>query len=81
MSEFVLDRPAHVDGEPARIVAQEFGLVSPYISEIDHWVDMPVRLIHDEAGGFGVEVGPYVLDGADVDRISEAIESYWQATS
>ncbi|MGA5466578.1 hypothetical protein [Mycobacterium sp. NPDC050041] len=41
---------------------------------------MPVRLIHSKTSGMGIEVGPYTLADADIDRLRKAIASYDEAT-
>jgi hypothetical protein len=42
---------------------------------------MPLRLVHDQGGGWHLELGPYSLDACDISRLRAAIKSYDDATS
>lgn len=64
------------DRELGRTILRDYGFIEPLVAEMDDWVSMPVRLVHDQAGGFSLEVGPYTLDGYDIRRLREAIRSY-----
>lgn len=73
----VLDAPRDFDNrEYHRHIIKDFGYIDPYISEIDYWTSMPVRLIHDTAGGYRIELGPYSLSRYDVNCLREAIAAF-----
>ena len=73
----LLDAPRTTsDSRFNRIIIDSFGSVEPYVEETDSWISMPVRLIHDDAGGFQLEVGPYSFSRADVDRLHWAIAGF-----
>lgn len=42
---------------------------------------MPLRLVHDQAAGWHLEVGPYSLDQADIEKLRAAIAGYDAATT
>jgi hypothetical protein len=83
MTDFpVLDAPRlYANNSLGRAVIDVHGYIEPYMCEIDSWVAMPLRLVHDQAAGFGIEVGPYTLDAADIRRLRQAIAAYDQAIS
>jgi hypothetical protein len=37
---------------------------------------MPLRLVHDQANGWDLEVGPYTLGRNDIQKLREAIAAY-----
>jgi len=77
----ILDAPrGYANREHQRVILDFHGHIEAYIDEMDSWVAMPVRLVHTAAGGFGIEVGPYTLDIADIRLMEAAIASYYQAT-
>lgn len=69
----------HANREYHRCILDFIGHVEAYVDEMDSWVAMPVRLVHTTAGGFGIELGPYSFDIADVRVMQAAIESYHRA--
>jgi hypothetical protein len=78
MSDFpVLDAPRlHANNQLGRCIFDTFGDVEPYIEETDSWISMPLRLVHDQASGWHLEVGPYTLGADDIDRLRSAIAGY-----
>ena len=70
----VLDAPRSPD--IGRTVQDFHGYLEPYIDELDDWSTMPVRLAHTTTNGWCIEVGPYTLDAADVERLREAIAAF-----
>lgn len=81
MTDFpILDAPRDIaNREFQRVILDFHGYLEPYIDETDGWVSMPVRLVHDTAGGFAIEVGPYKLDICDIRLMQRAIASYYAA--
>lgn len=81
MTDFpVLDgRRPFANSELGRVIFDSFGVVEPYIEETDSWVAMPVRLVH-QATSWRIEIGPYTLNEADINRLCSAIAAYDQAT-
>jgi hypothetical protein len=76
----VLDAPRHQESNDlGRAIIDTFGFVEPYIGETDSWVSMPLRLVHDQAAGWHLELGPYNLDAADILSLRQAIAAYDQA--
>jgi hypothetical protein len=65
---------------PGRTVLDHFGFIEPYQPATDYWCALPVRLVHTEGGGFGIELGPYTLNHTDIDRLRATINSYDEAT-
>jgi hypothetical protein len=63
-----------------RFIVDVVGPIEPHIEETDSWVTMPLRLVHDQAGGLHLEIGPYDLGAADIRRLREAINTYDAAT-
>lgn len=81
MTDFpVLDAPRAPHSGFGRAIIDVFGDLEPYIGETDSWVAMPLRLVHDQAAGFHLELGPYDLDAADINRLRKVIAAYDQAT-
>ncbi|WP_142256612.1 hypothetical protein [Mycobacterium colombiense] len=84
MSNFdfpVLDAPRlHANNEFGRFVIDTIGVVDAYLEETDYWTSMPVRLVHDQANGCHLELGPYSLDRCDIDVLRGAIAAYDEAT-
>lgn len=81
MTEFpVLDAPRPIaDREYNRIIVDSFGHAEPYIEETDGWVALPLRLVHNQAAGWCVEIGPYSLDRRDIAALQAAIRAYHEA--
>lgn len=81
MSDFpVLDAPRPIaNAEHARVILDAFGDAEPFIEEIDGWLSMPLRLVHDQANGFHIELGIYSLDASDIWALRRAIEAYDKA--
>jgi hypothetical protein len=82
MNDFpVIDCPRAGDSfyYPDRAILGVHGRIEPYHEPADYWVSIPVRLVHTAGGGFGIELGPYLLDGDDIDLLRAAIASYDQA--
>lgn len=76
----VIDSPRHFANTVAdRVVMDLFGHVEPYDESIDTWRSMPLRLAYDVAGGWHIELGPYDLDAADIERLRAAIAAYDKA--
>jgi hypothetical protein len=74
----VLDEPrTFADEELDREVIEDLGTVTPYAEDREQWCAMPVRVVWDEAGGLGLEVGPYSLGGRDIDFLVSAIGRYY----
>lgn len=71
---------SHPDREYSRTVIDVFRPVEPYITEMDSWVAMPLRLAHSQANGFYLEVGPYDMDAADIAVLRKAVAAYDAAT-
>lgn len=65
--------------ELSRVIMDAFGNIEPYIDELDYWCSMPVRLVHNIAAGWHLEVGPYGLAHSDIQRLRQAIAAYDQA--
>ncbi len=63
----------------ARVVMDVFGWAEPLDARVDTWKSLPIRLIHDSAGGWQIELGPYNLDAADILNLKEAIAAYDKA--
>jgi hypothetical protein len=82
MSDFpVIDAPRlYANNQLGRVTFDSFGDVEPYLEETDLWVAMPVRLVYDQGAGWHLELGPYSHNGADIERLREAIAAYDQAT-
>lgn len=72
-------RPPREDGTH-RVIIDVLGMAEPYLDEADGWVALPVRLVHSPLGGFGIELGPYTLDPADIDVLRRAVAAYDAAT-
>ena len=66
-------------GHPHRVIQDYFGFVEAAIVEADGWVAMPLRLVHSQAGGWEIELGPYTLDAADILKLREAIAAHDRA--
>jgi hypothetical protein len=64
------------NSELGRVIIDYFGTIEPAIDEIDSFCAMPLRLVHNAAMGFGLEVGPYDLCSSDIDRLRKAIAAY-----
>ncbi|MDQ1306114.1 MAG: hypothetical protein QG671_1946 [Actinomycetota bacterium] len=64
-----------------RTVHDVLGSVEPHIPELDSWVALPVRLAHDDAAGWYLEVGPYDLNRADIEVLRQSIAAYDAATT
>lgn len=77
----VLDAPrTEANHSLGRVILDYHGELEPYIEEIDSWISMPVRLVHDQAAGIHLEIGPYSLDRRDIERLHAALTAYDQAT-
>lgn len=77
----ILDAPRDLaNREFQRCILDFHGHLEAYIDEMDAWVAMPVRLVHTSAGGFGIEIGPYSFDVADIQVMQAAIANYYLAT-
>lgn len=77
----VLDHPRlRENTDYNRVIIDVFGHMEPYLPETDSWCSMPLRLTHNTAGGFQIELGPYTLDAADIMRLREAFAEYDKAT-
>jgi hypothetical protein len=73
----VLDGPrAFSNSTLGRSVIESFGFVEAYVEEMDDWTSMPVRLVHDHASGFQLELGPYTLDVCDINVLRAAIAGF-----
>lgn len=66
--------------EPNRVVFDWFGYLEPHTASDDFWRSVPVRLVHGEASGWCLEVGPWSLNGHDVALLRKAIEAFDAAT-
>lgn len=77
----ILDAPRlYANNMLHRTVVDDFGFLEPYTSETDSWFALPLRLVHDDAGGRHLELGPYSLNGDDVELLRAAIAAYDRAT-
>jgi hypothetical protein len=77
----VLDAPRlFANNQLGRVIFDSFGDIEPYVEEADYFIAMPVRLVHDQGAGWHLELGPYSLNGDDIERLRAAINSYDQAT-
>jgi hypothetical protein len=63
-----------------RQVFETFGDVEAHVAELDSWCALPVRLSHDQAGGWQVELGPYTLNHADLLVLAAALRGWQDAT-
>lgn len=72
-------RPPREDGTH-RVIIDVLGFAELYLDEVDSWVALPLRLVHSPLGGFGLEMGPYTLDRADIGTLRRAIEAFDAAT-
>lgn len=73
----VLDASRLIEtNEFGRTIFGTFPSIEPYVGEIDSWVSMPLRLAHSQGSGWHIEVGPYDLGRADIDRLRDAIAAY-----
>lgn len=52
--------------ELGRVEIDYLGDIEPAIDEIDSFVVMPVRLVHNAGMGLGLELGPYDLCYSDM---------------
>jgi hypothetical protein len=78
----ILDAPRPIaDSELNRDVLREFGNMCAYIEEIDYYAELPVRVVYDQGSAFHIEVGPYSLDGRDINRLRAAIAACDRATA
>ena len=64
-----------------RFVLSHLGSIEPRIDETDDFVSMPMRLVYDQAAGWHLELGPYDLSRADIDRLRQAIAAFDAATA
>lgn len=71
---------SHPDREYSRHIIDVLPPVEPYITELDSWVALPVRLAYSQASGFYLELGPYDLDRADIEVMRRAVAAYDAAT-
>jgi hypothetical protein len=67
------------NAEYHRDIQDNLGYVEPYLSEVDNWCSMPVRVSHNTAAGWHIELGPYDLDRADIELLRRAIAAYDRA--
>jgi hypothetical protein len=73
----ILDAPRlYANNTLHRSIFDVFGDIKPYIEETDSCISMPLRLVHDQAAGWHLELGPYSLDSRDIARLREAIAAY-----
>lgn len=63
-----------------RDIFRQFADLEPYVELIDAEYALPLRLVHDQAAGLHLELGPYSLNRADVNLLREAIAAYDRAT-
>lgn len=78
----VLDAPrAEANNDWHRVIFDSFGDIEPYIEETDSFIAMPLRLVHDDAAGWHLELGPYTLGTRrDIERLRTAIAALDLAT-
>lgn len=77
----VVDAPRPVaNTEFARTIFDHFGFLEGYVEKHDDWSALPIRLVHDLASGWHLELGPYSLDHGDVLLLRAAILAYDEAT-
>ncbi|MEZ0355502.1 hypothetical protein [Mycobacterium sp. SA01] len=69
-------RTAADDELGRHVIADDLGSIEVHVDEIDHLCSMPLRIAHNDAAGFVLEVGPFDLGGREVDRLREAIRQF-----
>lgn len=70
---------SQADEELGRDIIKDYGYIEAHVPEMDNWVSMPLRLVHDQAAGLSIECGPYDFDTADINRLREVIAAYDKA--
>jgi len=56
-----------------REVIAEYGIPEPYVPDEDSWARVPLRLTHNQAAGFVLELGIYDFSDADFDALEHAV--------
>lgn len=81
MTDFpILDHDrATANAEYNRVVFDVFPPLEPHLAEVDDWITLPLRLVHDQAGGWQIEAGIYTFDAADIHTLRRAIAAYDKA--
>lgn len=77
----VLDAPrTFADTELSRVVINDqLAPIEPHIEETDWYVTLPLRIVYDQGAGVHIEIGPYSMDGRDIERLRAAITAYDKA--
>lgn len=68
------------DQHGGRTIIDTLDPIEPFLDETDYWCSMPLRLVHSQLAGVGIELGPYSLDHNDIERLRAAIAVYDDAT-
>lgn len=70
------------DDMSERDVIQELGIPEPYTPDNDSFARVPLRMSHNTAAGFVLEVGPYDFSGYDFLALEHAVhELRWLLNS
>lgn len=73
----ILDSPyTTATAELGRTILDTFGYLEPHIDETDTRCALPIRLVHNQATGLTIELGPYELEPTDINRLRQAIHAY-----
>lgn len=81
MTDFpILDAVRLPPDQPGgRTIIDTLGHLEPFLDETDYWCSMPLRLVHNQLAGIGIELGPYSLNANDIDQLRAAIAAYDRA--
>ena len=80
ISAFPILDGIHQSG-PDRTIVDVCGLVELYVAEVDSWCALPVRMVQTAGAGMCLEMGPYLLDAADIATLRGAIATFNRAVS
>jgi hypothetical protein len=72
---------ATATAELNRVIIDTFGHIEPHIDELDTRCALPLRLVHNQAASWHLEIGPYAIDGRDIEKLRAAIHAYDHATN
>lgn len=73
----ILDSPyTTATAELGRTILDTLGHLEPHIDETDTRCALPLRLVHNQATGCHLEIGPYALEPTDINRLRQAIQVY-----
>ena len=60
--------------EVDRQVITDVATTEPYLPETDSWARVPLRISHNAAVGFVLEVGPYDFSDDDLESLALAVD-------